>query len=100
MQGKEETEGVSGDKAGARSLRSSALRFWGTVLERFPDSLDFNCFWGAFLQAVEPQMPRMATEVSSLLLWILLCTSYILLLRNATPKATILGCSQGQRLLL
>ena len=57
-------EGGFASKEGARNIRSSALRFWASVLERFPDSTDYNCFWQRFLTAVEPQMPRMAVEVS------------------------------------
>ena len=52
-----------GSKDGGRNLRSSALRFWAAVLQRFPEGLDFNCFWPRFLAAVEPQMERMPAEV-------------------------------------
>ena len=57
-------EGGPASKEGARTIRSSALRFWASVLERFPDNTDYNCFWHRFLTAVQPQMPRMAVEVS------------------------------------
>ena len=50
-------------REGGRNIRSSGLRFWATVLERFPEGLDLNHFWAPFLTAVEPQMERMALEV-------------------------------------
>ena len=59
------SEGSGAGKEGARNIRSSALRFWAALLERFPDSTDYNFFWERFLAAVEPQMPRMAIEVGS-----------------------------------
>ncbi len=58
------TEAEAMSKEGGRNIRSSGLRFWATVLERFPEGMDFNHFWGPFLAAVEPQMERMAVEVA------------------------------------
>ena len=63
LQSASEKEEQDGSKESARNLRSSALRFWATVLQRFPSGADYNCFWPRFLQAVEPQMERMPTEV-------------------------------------
>lgn len=61
VQGAKDEE--EGSRESGRNLRSSALRFWATVLQRFPEGVDYNCFWPRFLQAVEPQMERMPTEV-------------------------------------
>ena len=65
MQEGSASEGSDAGKEGARNIRSSALRFWAALLERFSDSTDYNFFWERFLAAVEPQMPRMAIEVGS-----------------------------------
>ncbi len=64
MQTKTAVEGEAMSKEGSRSIRSSGLRFWATVLQRFPEGVDYNQFWGPFLAAVEPQMERMAVEVN------------------------------------
>ncbi|KAL0035339.1 hypothetical protein WJX77_001780 [Trebouxia sp. C0004] len=58
-------EGEAMSKEGSRNIRSSGLRFWAIVLQRFPQGMDYNQFWGPFLAAVEPQMERMAVEASS-----------------------------------
>ena len=63
LQGTNDQEEEDGNRESGRNLRSSALRFWATVLQRFPEGADYNCFWPRFLQAVEPQMERMPTEV-------------------------------------
>ena len=63
LQGGTQKEEEEGSKDSRRILRSSALRFWGTVLQRFPQGTDYNCFWPRFLQAVEVQMERMPAEV-------------------------------------
>lgn len=63
LQGAKDVEEEEDSRGSSRSLRSSALRFWATVLQRFPEGLDYNCFWPRFLKAVEPQMERMPTEV-------------------------------------
>ena len=63
LQGTNDKEAEDGNRESGRNLRSSALRFWATVLQRFPEGADYNCFWPRFLQAVEPQMERMPTEV-------------------------------------
>ena len=63
LQTKTAVEGEAMSKEGSRNIRSSALRFWATVLQRFPEGMDYNRFWGPFLAAVEPQMERMAVEV-------------------------------------
>ncbi|KAL0018407.1 hypothetical protein WJX79_009395 [Trebouxia sp. C0005] len=64
-QTKTAVEGDAMSKEGSRNIRSSGLRFWATVLQRFPEGMDYNQFWGPFLAAVEPQMERMALEASS-----------------------------------
>ncbi|KAL0044331.1 hypothetical protein WJX82_000142 [Trebouxia sp. C0006] len=58
-------EGEAMSREGSRNIRSSGLRFWATVLQRFPEGMDYNQIWGPFLAAVEPQMERMAVEAAS-----------------------------------
>jgi len=63
LQARTAVEGEAMSKEGSRNIRSSGLRFWATVLQRFPEGMDYNQSWGPFLAAVEPQMERMAVEV-------------------------------------
>lgn len=63
VQGKTAVEGEAMSREGSRNIRTGGLRFWATLLQRFPEGMDYNQFWGPFLIAVEPQMERMAVEV-------------------------------------
>lgn len=63
MQAKTPAEGEAMNREGSRNIRTGGLRFWATLLQRFPEGMDYNQFWGPFLIAVEPQMERMAVEV-------------------------------------
>ena len=63
VQGKTAAEGEAMSREGRRNIRTGGLRFWATLLQRFPEGMDYNQFWGPFLIAVEPQMERMAVEV-------------------------------------
>ncbi len=74
VQTKTAVEGEAMSKEGSRNIRSSGLRFWATVLQRFPEGMDYNQFWGPFLAAVEPQMERMAVEVGCQL-WVFWSTN-------------------------
>ena len=44
-------------------MRSTALRLWAELLERFPEDLDFSSFWDPWFCAVEPLMERLTVEV-------------------------------------
>lgn len=49
----------------SREIRSGCLKLLAQVLLRFPAAVDYNPFWGPFLQAVVPLMPRLAVEASA-----------------------------------
>lgn len=92
LQGANDRAEEDGSRESGRNLRSSALRFWATVLQRFPDGANYNCFWPRFLQAVDPQMERMPTEVllhSQVLLLCILQHPYI------TEKHVLLSMTTG-----
>ena len=48
---------------GARELRGSCLRLLAQMLERFPNTVDYNFMWPRFFAAVTPLLPRIPTEV-------------------------------------
>ena len=66
LQAQTAVEGDAMSKEGGRNIRSGGLRFWALVLQRFPEGMEYNHFWGPFLAAVEPHMERMAVEVGLL----------------------------------
>lgn len=52
--------------AGAREVRSGALRLLAAVLARFPAACDYGPYWPRFFAAIAPLLPRLLIEVRPL----------------------------------
>lgn len=60
------TEKAREADAGAREVRSGALRLLAAVLARFPAACDYGPYWPRFFAAIAPLLPRLLVEVRPL----------------------------------